>query len=134
MQSFISMGVRVYADCTMSKMSDGERQRMMTARILTQDTPIILLGESTSFLNVSNHYGLVALLRKLIHDEKKYIIFSIHGLDIALSMCNSVALLDTPNLSYLTMFEMQRSRYIDRPLQNEDTRSGSLCDTVILKQ
>ena len=119
---------------TMDKMSDGECQRVMIARALAQDTPIILLDEPTSFLDMPNRYELVALLRRLVHDEKKCIMFSTHELDIALSMCDSIALLDTPNLSCLTASEMQKSGYIDRLFQNENIRFDSLCGTMILKQ
>ena len=105
MQSLISVGMEAYANRTMDKMSDGECQRVMIARALAQDTPIILLDEPTSFLDMPNRYELVALLRRLVHDEKKCIMFSTHELDIALSMCDSIALLDTPNLSCLTASE-----------------------------
>lgn len=134
MQSLISVGMEAYANRTMDKMSDGECQRVMIARALAQDTPIILLDEPTSFLDMPNRYELVALLRRLVHDEKKCIMFSTHELDIALSMCDSIALLDTPNLSCLTASEMQKSGYIDRLFQNENIRFDSLCGTMILKQ
>ena len=134
MQSLISVGMEAYANRTMDKMSDGECQRVMIARALAQDTPIILLDEPTSFLDMPNRYELVALLRRLVHDEKKCIMFSTHELDIALSMCDSIALLDTPNLSCLTASEMQKSGYIDRIFQNENIRFDSLCGTMILKQ
>lgn len=131
MQSLISVGMEAYANRTMDKMSDGECQRVMIARALAQDTPIILLDEPTSFLDMPNRYELVALLRRLVHDEKKCIMFSTHELDIALSMCDSIALLDTPNLSCLTASEMQKSGYIDRLFQNENIRFDSLCGTMI---
>ncbi len=133
MQSLISVGMEAYANRTMDKMSDGECQRVMIARALAQDTPIILLDEPTSFLDMPNRYELVALLRRLVHDEKKCIMFSTHELDIALSMCDSIALLDTPNLSCLTASEMQKSGYIDRLFQNENIRFDSLCGTMICK-
>ena len=46
----LSVGMEAYANRTMDKMSDGECQRVMIARALAQDTPIILLDEPTSFL------------------------------------------------------------------------------------
>ena len=134
MQSLISVGMEAYANRTMDKMSDGECQRVMIARALAQDTPIILLDEPTSFLDMPNRYELVALLRRLVHDEKKCIMFSTHELDIALSMCDSIALLDTLNLNCLTASEMRKSGYIDRLFQNENIRFDSLCGTMILKQ
>ena len=106
-------------------------QRVMIARALAQDTPIILLDEPTSFLDMPNRYELVALLRRLVHDEKNVSCSRHNELDIALSMCDSIALLDTPNLSCLTASEMQKSGYIDRLFQNENIRFDSLCGTMI---
>ena len=44
------VGMSGYAEKTMDKMSDGECQRIMIARALAQDTPVILLDEPTAFL------------------------------------------------------------------------------------
>ena len=46
------VGMSDYAEKTMDKMSDGECQRIMIARALAQDTPIILLDEPTAFLRI----------------------------------------------------------------------------------
>ena len=48
----------------MDKMSDGECQRIMIARALAQDTPVILLDEPTAFLDLPNRYELCLLLKK----------------------------------------------------------------------
>ena len=50
-------------------MSDGECQRVMIARALAQDTPVILLDEPTAFLDLPNRYELATLLRRLSRDE-----------------------------------------------------------------
>ena len=134
MQSLISVGMEAYANRTMDKMSDGECQRVMIARALAQDTPIILLDEPTSFLTCLIATNLWRCFVGLSTTRKKCIMFSTHELDIALSMCDSIALLDTPNLSCLTASEMQKSGYIDRLFQNENIRFDSLCGTMILKQ
>ena len=112
MQSLISVGMEAYANRTMDKMSDGECQRVMIARALAQDTPIILLDEPTSFLDMPNRYELVALLRRLVHDEKNVSCSRHMNLTSRCPMCDSIALLDTPNLSCLTASEMQKSGYI----------------------
>lgn len=49
----------------MDKMSDGECQRIMIARALAQDTPVILLDEPTAFLDLPNRYELCLLLKRL---------------------------------------------------------------------
>ena len=115
---------------TMDRMSDGECQRVMIARALAQDTPIILLDEPTSFLDLPNRYELCTLLRRLAHDHRKCILFSTHELDIALSLCDSIALIDPPVLRYLPTPDMACSGYIERLFSNSfvtfDTESGTI--------
>ena len=103
---------------TMDKMSDGECQRIMIARALAQDTPIILLDEPTSFLDMPNRYELCTLLARLAHEENKCILFSTHELDIALSLADAIALIDPPQLSYMPTEEMRRSGCIERLFRN----------------
>lgn len=95
-------------------LSDGECQRVMIARALAQDTPVILLDEPTSFLDLPNRYELCRLLSELAHTQNKCIIFSTHELDIALSLADSIALVDTPKLVHLPTDEMILSGSIER--------------------
>jgi iron complex transport system ATP-binding protein len=95
-------------------MSDGECQRVMIARALAQDTPIILLDEPTAFLDLPNRYELCTLLGRLAHEENKCVIFSTHELDIALSLADSIALVDSPRLVHLPTKEMIVSGNIER--------------------
>ena len=62
---------------------------------------MILLDEPTAFLDLPNRYELATLLRRLAHDEGKCILFSTHDLDVALGLCDAVALIDTPDLHCL---------------------------------
>jgi iron complex transport system ATP-binding protein len=132
-RSLASVGMGGYAKRTMDTMSDGECQRIMIARALAQDTPVIILDEPTSFLDMPNRYELVALLRRLAHDEGKCILFSTHELDIALSMCDAIALFDTPHLRCLPVSEMRKSGYIDKLFHNDNIRFDSLGGTIVLK-
>lgn len=124
------VGMEAFACKTMDRMSDGECQRVMIARALAQDTPIILLDEPTSFLDLPNRYELCTLLRRLAHDHRKCILFSTHELDIALSLCDSIALIDPPVLRYLPTPDMACSGYIERLFSNSfvtfDTESGTI--------
>lgn len=108
------VGMSEFARKTMDRMSDGECQRVMIARALAQQTPVILLDEPTAFLDMPNRYELCRLLQRLAHDEKKTIIFSTHELDIATKMCDSIALIDTPKLLHLPAAEMVASGAIER--------------------
>lgn len=108
------VGMEAFARKTMDRMSDGECQRVMIARALAQDTPVMLLDEPTAFLDLPNRYELALLLRRLAHDEGKCILFSTHDLDVALTLCDTVALIDTPQLHALPAAEMAASGHIER--------------------
>ena len=114
MRSLAQVSMETYAGRTMDKMSDGECQRVMIARALAQSTPIILLDEPTSFLDLPNRYELCSLLARLAHEEGKCILFSTHELDIALSLADGIALIDPPQLHYLPTAEMQQSGLIEK--------------------
>ena len=114
MQAIAAVGMSDYADKTMDRMSDGECQRIMIARALAQQTPIILLDEPTAFLDMPNRYELCTLLRRLAHEENKCILFSTHELDIALELCDSIALIAPPQLHILPTAEMVTSGHIER--------------------
>ncbi|MBQ7790846.1 MAG: ABC transporter ATP-binding protein [Rikenellaceae bacterium] len=108
------VGMSEFAHKTMDRMSDGECQRVMIARALAQQTPVILLDEPTAFLDMPNRYELCRLLQRLAHDENKAILFSTHELDIASKMCDSIALIDTPKLLHQPAAEMVASGAIER--------------------
>lgn len=126
------VGMSSFARKTMDTLSDGECQRILIARALAQDTPIILLDEPTAFLDLPNRYELCSLLRKLAHDERKCILFSTHDLDIALSLCDSIALIDTPHLHHLTTSEMVRSGHIERLFSGAGIAFDPVSQTVRL--
>ncbi len=121
MQSLERVGMIEYATRTMDTMSDGECQRIMIARALAQQTPIILLDEPTSFLDLPNRYELCTLLADLAHKENKCILFSTHELDIALSLSDTIALLDSPHLHHLATNEMKHSGHIERLFNNQSS-------------
>lgn len=112
--AFEVVGMSAFSDRTMDRMSDGECQRVMIARALAQQTPIILLDEPTSFLDLPNRYELCRLLSQLAHEEQKCILFSTHELDIARTMCDSIALVDNPHLHHLPTEELVQSGLIER--------------------
>ena len=127
------VGMGAFARKTMDRMSDGECQRVMIARALAQDTPVILLDEPTAFLDLPNRYELAVLLRRLAHEERKCILFSTHDLDIALSLCDAVALIDTPQLHLLPADEMIRSGCIERLFAGENACFDAATRTVRLR-
>lgn len=67
----------------MDSLSDGERQKVMIAKALAQQTPVIILDEPTAFLDFPSKVEVMKLLRKLAHDMNKTIILSTHDLQLA---------------------------------------------------
>jgi iron complex transport system ATP-binding protein len=84
MDALEKVGLTKFARRMVSQLSDGERQRALIARALTQDTPFILLDEPTAFLDVKNKYEIFHLLHQLARQNNKTIILSTHDLNIAL--------------------------------------------------
>lgn len=109
-----AVGMQEYSGRTLDTMSDGECQRVMVARALAQDTPVILLDEPTSFLDLPNRYELCVLLGKLAHELNKCVLFSTHELEIAMRMCDNIALVDNPHLHIMPTDEMRKSGLIER--------------------
>lgn len=108
------VGMADYAERTMDRMSDGECQRVMIARALAQATPIMLLDEPTSFLDLPSRYELGELLQRLAHEEQKCILFSTHELEIATRLADTVALIDPPHLHHLPTADLIASDLLDR--------------------
>lgn len=117
-------GMTAYADRTMDKMSDGECQRIMIARALAQETPIILLDEPTSFLDLPNRYELGRLLARLAHEQGKCIFFSTHELDIALALCDAVALIDGTRLHFQTTPDLKTGGLLEKVFGDSLRLSG----------
>jgi len=82
-----------FADRKLSELSDGESQKVMLARALAQDTPVIILDEPTAHLDLPNRISLMRLLHQLAKTTGKSILLSTHDLDLALQSADEVWLL-----------------------------------------
>jgi len=81
------------AECQLNELSDGERQRVMIAKALAQDTPLILLDEPTAHLDLPNRVEIMLLLHKLAHRTGKSVVISTHELDMALQAADRIWLM-----------------------------------------
>ena len=84
-----------------SSLSDGELQRVMIARAIAQQTPIILLDEPTAFLDIPTRFEVCRLLAELAHRDNKCILFSTHDIDAALPVCDSFVIIENGSLRTL---------------------------------
>lgn len=73
-------GMADFAPKTMDTLSDGEAQRVMIARVVAQDTPVVLLDEPTAFLDFVARREVCELLSRLAQERGKTVVFSSHDL------------------------------------------------------
>ncbi|MBK8884819.1 MAG: ABC transporter ATP-binding protein [Bacteroidales bacterium] len=76
-----------------SELSDGERQKAMIARILAQDTGILVMDEPTAFLDIGSKFEILHLMHLLSQNSGKTIIFSTHDLNVAMSQADKIWLI-----------------------------------------
>jgi iron complex transport system ATP-binding protein len=88
-----AVGARHLAARPAAVLSDGERQRVLTARALAQQPEVLVLDEPTAFLDVPSRTGLVEMLRGLARDQHLTIVMSTHDLELALRVADRVWLL-----------------------------------------
>ncbi|MBO5932500.1 MAG: ABC transporter ATP-binding protein [Bacteroidaceae bacterium] len=80
--SFTKVGIDHLKSRYFDELSDGERQKVMVAKALAQETPMIILDEPSAFLDYPSKEELMDLLRYLAHSYNKAILLSSHDLDI----------------------------------------------------
>lgn len=75
-------------------LSDGERQKVMIAKALAQETPMIFLDEPTAFLDFPSKVEIMQLLHSLTRSTNKTIFLSTHDLELALQIADKIWLMD----------------------------------------
>lgn len=78
------VGMESFAMRDINSLSDGERQKIMIAKALAQQTPIIILDEPTAFLDYPSKVETMRLLAGLAHEMRKIVVASTHDIDIAM--------------------------------------------------
>lgn len=76
------------------ELSDGQLQRVLLARALAQDTPIILLDEPTTHLDLYHKVHIFKLLKTIAHEIEKTIVLTTHEIEMAIQLCDKIVLLD----------------------------------------
>jgi len=82
-----------FASRTLSSLSGGERQRVFIARALAQNTPILLLDEPTSFLDLKHQVGIYDLLKRMQLEKGKTIVAVTHDINLAVQYADVTLLL-----------------------------------------
>ena len=72
------------------EISDGQLQKVLVARALAQDTPLIILDEPTTHLDLLHKVAVFKLLKKLSQETNKCILFSTHDIDLAIQLSDEM--------------------------------------------
>jgi iron complex transport system ATP-binding protein len=82
-----------------SRLSEGQKQLVILARTLVQNTPLMLMDEPDSALDFSNKHMTLARIRKLVRDENKACLVSLHDPNLAIRYCDRLILLDNGEIT-----------------------------------
>jgi len=120
-----------YSKRKIGELSDGQRQRIMIARAIAQDTPIILLDEPTAHLDVPGRVQIFQLLQRLAREQNKAILIASHQLDLALRFADQLWLLQSSETPICKapedlILEGHLARAFAREGLNFDSHSGAL--------
>ncbi|WP_288314876.1 ABC transporter ATP-binding protein [Mediterranea massiliensis] len=91
------VGIASLRDRMVDTLSDGERQKVMIAKALAQETPVIYLDEPTAFLDFPSKVEMMQLLHQLSRRTGKTIFLSTHDLELALQIADRIWLMDKTN-------------------------------------
>lgn len=92
-RAIATVGAQELAQRMLSELSDGERQKIMVAKALAQETEIMVLDEITAFLDLPRRIEVMQLMRRLAKQEDKCILMSTHDMELALKYSDKLWLL-----------------------------------------
>jgi len=81
-------GIGAFVARGLHTLSDGEGQKVLVARALAQDTPLMFLDEPTAYLDLVNRVRILRLLRDIAHGLGKAVVFSTHDVQTAFDLCD----------------------------------------------
>ena len=103
-----SVGIEPLRHRMIQTLSDGERQKVMIAKALAQETPIILLDEPTAFLDFPSKAETFQLLRSMAHEKDKLIVLSTHDLELAVRFADCLLEVQEGSLHTVTATEVRQ--------------------------
>lgn len=113
------VGITNLSNRMVQNLSDGERQKVMIAKALAQQTPIILLDEPTAFLDFSSKVEVMRLLRSLAHDLGKTVFLSTHDVELALQIGDKLWLMNARGIITGTPEDLSLNGTLERFFTHE---------------
>ncbi len=100
-------------------LSDGERQKVMIAKALAQQTPIIYLDEPTAFLDFPSKVEMMQLLRRLAVEEQKTVFLSTHDVELSLQLADCIWLMEPDRLNVGTPHQLAEEGALSRFIEHD---------------
>ena len=116
------VGIPHLASRYIHELSDGERQKVMIAKALAQQTCIIILDEPTAFLDFPSKVETLQMLRRLAHEQHKSILLSTHDVELALQLSDRLWLMEENRLSIGTPRELAADGSLSRFINQDGIR------------
>ena len=104
-----TMGIEKLRGRMIQTLSDGERQKVMIAKALAQETPVILLDEPTAFLDFPSKAETFQSLQRMAHERDKLILLSTHDLELAVRFADSLLEVKEGTLKEVSAMEVKTS-------------------------
>ena len=98
MEALTSMGMGEYADKDYQTLSEGQKQLVILARLLVEDSALLLLDEPDSALDFQNRYTILWQLKKLTEERQRCALLCLHDPMLALEFCQQLILLKDGNI------------------------------------
>jgi len=97
-QALTRVNALIFSERRVGELSGGEQQRILLARALCQSTPILLLDEPTSHLDLQYQVSLLELIRELAKENNLAVLVAMHDLNLAARYADRVALMVAGNI------------------------------------
>jgi iron complex transport system ATP-binding protein len=82
-----------------SRLSEGQKQLVILARTIVQNAPVMLMDEPDSALDFPNKHKTLARIQKLVRDERKACLVTLHDPNLAMNFCDKLILLDNGEIA-----------------------------------
>ena len=102
------------------EISDGQLQKVLIARAIAQDTPLIILDEPTTHLDIRHKVSLLQLLKNLSRETGKCILFSTHDIELALQICDAMIVMTAGNIVQQPPQELLKTNVLDQLFADEN--------------
>ena len=128
------VGIAHKENSFLSELSDGERQKVMIARAIAQQTPVIILDEPFSFLDTASRIEILSLLKNICRTDDVGILLSSHDVSQAMRMSDRIVLIDkNREISVGTPNDLIRDNKIQNMFNNPDIIYDQSQSDFILK-